>query len=99
MVLLSSLAAKLAVEIINNRSDILHGYTLELLRGDSGCNVVSKASTSLVENLFYKGKQVVGIIGPGCSTAGLFVSNIISTNHRGISIPTIHLGGSPVFSH
>ena len=91
------LAAKLAVEIINNRLDILHGYTLELLRGDSGCNVVSKASTSLVENLFYKGKQVVGIIGPGCSMAGLFVSNVISTNHRGISIPTIYLGGSPVF--
>ena len=92
-----NLAAKLAVEIINNRSDILHGYSLELLRGDSGCNVVPKASMSLVKNLFYKGKQVLGIIGPGCSTAGLLVSKVISTNRRGISIPTLHLGGSPLF--
>lgn len=92
------LAAKLAVDIINNRTDILHGYKLELLRGDSGCNVVSKTSTALVENLFNKrGKQVLGIIGPGCSKAGLLVSNVISTNQRGISIPTIHLGGSPLF--
>lgn len=91
------LAARLAVQLINNRSDILHGYTLELLKGDSGCNVISKASTSLVENIFYKGKHVLGIIGPGCSAAGLFVSKVISTNQRSISIPTIHLGGSPVF--
>ncbi len=91
------LAARLAVEIINNRSDILHGYRLKLLRGDSGCNIIPKASTSLVKNLFYKGAQVLGVIGPGCSAAGLFTSKIISTNQRGISIPTIHLGGSPIF--
>ena len=91
------LAAKLAVGLINNRSDILSGYTLELLQGDSGCNVVSRASTSLIENLFYKDKPVLGIIGPGCSTAGLLVSKVISTNQRSISIPTIHLGGSPLF--
>ena len=91
------LAAKMAVKIINNRSDILQGYRLELLQGDSGCNIVSKASTALVKNLFYNGTQVLGIIGPGCSTAALVTSKIISINHRGISIPTIHLGGSPLF--
>ena len=91
------LAADLAVDLINKRSDILSGHKLELIQGDSGCNEVSKASTALVENLFYKSKTVLGIIGPGCSTAGLAVSKIISTNHRSISIPTIHLGGSHLF--
>lgn len=92
------LAAELAVELINNNPDILNGYTLELLQGDSGCNIVSKASNALVENLFRDNRQVLGIIGPGCSDSGLLVSKVVSTDKRDISIPTLHLGGSPLFA-
>ena len=92
------LAGELAVELINNNSDILNGYTLKLLQGDGGCNLVSTTTISLIENLFYKNKTVVGILGPSCSSSALFVSKIISTSERAISIPTIHLGGSPRFA-
>ena len=65
-------AARLAVEQINNRSDILTGYQLELLEGDSGCNLKDRAFVNFTVNTFYNGnKIVVGIIGPGCSEATL----------------------------
>ena len=92
------LAAQLAVSLINNRSDILKGYQLELLKRNGGCNILPTTSVSLVESLFYREKQVSGIIGPGCSPAGFFVSKIVSTDRRAVSIPTIHLAGSPKFA-
>jgi hypothetical protein len=91
------LAGELAVELINELN-ILDGYNLELLRGDGGCNVISKASVALTDNLFRSNKQVLGIIGPGCSASGLFVSRIICTKKRNISLISLHLGGSPLFS-
>ena len=93
------LAGELAIELINEHQhlNILDGYTLELLQGDSGCNIIPKASIALTDNLFHRGKQVLGIIGPGCSAAGLFVSRIICTDERNISLLSLHLGGSPLF--
>ena len=35
-------AVKLARDHINERSDILPGYRLEMIEADSGCNIVSK---------------------------------------------------------
>ena len=93
------LAGQLAIELINNSSDILDGYSLELLQGDSGCNLaVSRGSVEVIDKLFYNGgKQVLGVAGPGCSAAGLFVSKFISTEEENISLLTLHLGGSPLF--
>ena len=92
------LAGELAVELINEHPhlNILDGYTLELIQGDGGCNIVPKASIALTD-LFNRGKQVLGIIGPGCSGSGLFVSRIICTDERNISLLALHLGGSPLF--
>ena len=92
------LAGELAIELTNEHHNILDGYTLELLQGDSGCNIVPKASVALTDNLFNRDKQVLGIIGPGCSASGLFVSRIICTEERNISLLSFHLGGSPLFS-
>ena len=93
------LAGRLAVRLINDdNSNILNGYTLELIQADGGCNVISTTTISLVQELFYKDKNVLGIIGPGCSRSALLVSKIISSREKGISIPTIHLGGSPSFA-
>ena len=93
------LAGEIAIELINNSSDILDGYSLELLQGDSGCNLaVSRGSVEVIDKLFYNGgKQVLGVAGPGCSAAGLFVSKFISTEKEDISLLTLHLGGSPLF--
>ena len=66
-------AARLAVEQINNRSDILTDYQLQLFEGDSGCNLEDRAFLSFINNTFYpcRGKTLVGIVGPGCSAATL----------------------------
>ena len=69
-------AAQLAVDQINNRSDLLKGYTLELLVGDSGCNVVTTTYVSQVEHIIHSGKLVVGIVGPACSEAALSVASL-----------------------
>ena len=77
-------AAMVARKLINNRSDILEGYTIEFLMADSGCNVTTKASNSIVSDVLYSGTEsdakqnVVGIIGPGCSEATLSVASIVT---------------------
>lgn len=93
------LAGELAVELINNESDILSGYTLELIRGDGGCQVVSTTTVEFTKTLFYNGgRHALGMMGPACSAAGLFVSKAISTNEKDISLVSLHLGGSPLFA-
>ena len=74
-------AVRLAVEHINERRDILEGFSLKLLEGDSGCNVESKSIVTYVKNVFHSGKQVVGIIGPACSDATLALAPIVSLNN------------------
>ena len=74
-------AVRLAVEHINNREDILEGFSLKLLEGDSGCDVESKSIVTYVKNVFHSGKQVVGIIGPACSDATLALAPIVSLNN------------------
>jgi len=74
-------AVRLAVEHINNRSDILEGFSLKLLEGDSGCRQESKAIVTYVRNVYHSGKQVVGVIGPFCSAATLALARFVSLNN------------------
>ena len=72
-------ATRLAVDKINNRTDILSSYRLHLLEGDSGCDVESKAAVSLVQNAFHSAScPVVGIIGPGCTGAAALVGSLVA---------------------
>ena len=68
--------ARVAVDEINNDSSILPDYRLELLERDDGCDITFKAVTSFIEPLFYSGKQVVGMVGPGCSEAALAIGEL-----------------------
>ena len=70
-------AALIAKNYINNREDILKDYTLDFLVLNSGCNVVLNARLNLTQSVFYSGKNVVGIIGPGCSEAALAVAPLV----------------------
>ena len=90
------LVEQLAVELINNRSDILGGYTVELLRGDTGCNIRSKANQAFFEKMLYSDNAPVGIVGPGCSNSALTVSAL--TGRQALSILTIHVAGSLLLS-
>ena len=71
-------AARLAVKEINNSTDILSGFTLQLMEANSGCSIVSEAIISFVRDLYNCKEPVVGIVGPGCSEAALQISSLTS---------------------
>ena len=71
-------AAIVAKDLINQREDILRDYKIELVISDSGCNISTKAVNSLIHGLFYSDRNVVGIIGPGCSEAALALAPLVS---------------------
>ena len=71
-------AAIVAKDLINQRDDILRDYKVELVISDSGCNISTKAVNSLIHGLFYSDRNVVGIIGPGCSEAALAIAPLVS---------------------
>ena len=75
-------AVRLATDKINNRTNILDGYRLQLLEGDSGCDVNSKTAVSFVGNVFKSARSagcpVVGIVGPGCTGAATFIGSLLA---------------------
>ena len=90
------LAEQLAVEEINKRTDILPDYHIDLVRGDSGCNIRNKAVIAFVEHVIASGKQIVGIVGPGCSTSATTVSPL--SGNREIALLTVHGAGSLILT-
>ena len=85
--------AKLAIQEINNRTDILTNYKLELIVADDGCNINWKSIISLINNLYYEGKHIVGIIGPECSDSTKAVASL--TGRLEIALINVHLGSAP----
>lgn len=88
-------AARLAVNQINNRSDILQDYTLKLLEADSGCHLVDKTILNFINQTFHVSAEqnlnLVGIVGPGCSEAATYIARHIVhplLNFMEISIAT-----------
>ena len=90
------LAAELAVEHVNSRGGILGGYRLELVRGDSGCDLSTKTVTSFVEHVLSGGERVVGIIGPACSASGEIISRLAGSNL--LSLINVHIAGSALLT-
>ena len=94
-------AVRLAIEDINNKSDILNEYTLELIESDSGCNASFKAQISLLEHVIHSSKPVVGIVGPGCSEAAQSVAELNRPrgNLQSLGIVGITVATSPLFDN
>ena len=86
------LAAQLAVEHINNRSDILEEYRLELVQGDSGCHITAKAVTAFVEHVLSDGGDVVGVVGPVCSTSANVISGL--SGREEVALINVHIAAS-----
>ena len=84
------LAGYLAVEMINNRSDILKDYKLELLEGHDGCGSTTDTPVEnlLVQNIFDSGKNIVGVAGPRCYTSAA-VAGLITAKDR-VALVNIH---------
>ena len=87
-------AVQLAVGHVNNRSDVLRDYHIELIETDGGCDISSKALISLVSQLFHSDKQIAGIIGPSCSESAEAVGAL--SRRSEIALLSIHLGSSPL---
>lgn len=92
-------AAQLAVEHVNNRTDVLSCYKLELINTDGGCDVTSKASISFTEAILQpdRHKSPVGIIGPGCSFSTLEFGHL--SNQETITLINVHLATLPVLQN
>ena len=87
-----TLAAHLAVDLINNSTDILSGYNLELVSGDSGCNISSKAHVAFLKNVLYNEQNISGMVGPGCSTSTASISPL--SGNSVIALINVHIAGS-----
>ena len=91
-----SLALDMARDQINNQTELLPDYHIELIHDDSGCEYTTKAYVAFVRNVFY-GNKIIGIIGPGCSNSVFSLGRLISYKQMGIV--TLHGGGSPLLSN
>lgn len=74
-------AVRLAVDRINNGTDILPGYEIQLVEGNSGCQNLPKSAYSFVPRVFNDANdrmspRVVGVIGPACSESALLLGTL-----------------------
>lgn len=86
------LTEQMAVERLNAHEGILPGYNLTLVRSDSGCNIKSKATLSLINDTLYSEAPIVGMVGPGCSTSAFTVGSLSGRDR--IAIINVHIAGS-----
>lgn len=63
-------AVQLALDEINNRSDILEDYKLVMIENNTACRRGYEIWEAMLD-IFLNGKQIVGIVGPGCSDPAL----------------------------
>ena len=90
----------LAIEQINNSSEILLDYQLEPVIIDGGCTVVEKALVGIFSTLVHRDRHqddsVLGIVGPVCSEATATVSAQLGQSR--IRVPLVALATSPTLT-
>ena len=85
-------AAELAVDQINQREDLLAGYSVNMTVANSACNLIGHTATNFVAAFFHSGVRYAGIVGPTCSESVEFVSSI--TGHEDVAILNFHIANS-----
>ena len=89
-------AAELAVEQINEREDILAGYSVNLIVANSACNVSPHTVVNFVTSFFHSGVRFAGIVGPSCSESVSLISPITAEEY--VAILNFHIANSPHFA-
>lgn len=89
-------AVRMAIDHINEAAFLSRfNVTLDVVIGDSGCNVVTRASNSFIENIFYaQDSPVIGAVGPFCSAASIRLAELTTANRS--EIVNIILGNTPI---
>ena len=82
-------AAYLAVQQINERSDLLQDYKIKILRFDGGCESYTRTILG-INKLYCSCENIVGIIGPSCEQSSRTVSEL--TNRKDFSMITVNYG-------
>ena len=85
-------AVQVAMEHINQRNDILPGFILTVVKGESGCDITDKTYASFATNVLLREAPIVGIVGPRCVKSAHAVSSLAS--RRELSLINVHLAGS-----
>lgn len=85
--------ADLAVEEINDRRDLLDGYTLNITVANSACNLADETILDFVRTYFHSDLSFVGSVGPACSDAAEIISPIISQDST--ALLNFHIVSSP----
>lgn len=87
------LTEKMAIDRLNANPDILPRHNLVLAKSDSGCNIQSKATLSLIrDTLGSRAGAVVGMVGPGCSVSASTVGSL--SGREQIALLNVHIAGS-----
>ena len=84
----------LALEQINNHTDILKDYTIELIESDGGCNIATRTVVGIAKSgIFNSSKPIVGIVGPSCTDSAVNVGSLTSRDE--VALISIHYGTLP----
>ena len=62
--------------MINNRTDILPKYSLQLVDGDSGCGFNEWATVTFVREVYHR-NDIIGVLGPACSIAATEIGELV----------------------
>lgn len=91
-------AMDLARDQINCNSSILKNYTLELIYGDGGCNLVTKTAVGFTRHTFpLNSNAITGIIGPGCSSSTIALAPLVGRPQ--VELVMVHGAGSLTLSN
>ena len=87
--------AALAAQLVNNRSDLLKGYKLKVIRKDTDCTRYSDVAAFISAIIDEQRSPVVGVIGPTQSPSGSSAERIATlVSRRELALLHIHVASS-----